>query len=92
MARSRNKHTRRNKPKRRFYKRKGLWIFLLICVLAGLAGLKYADQRLEPYRQRAEISVTGETVGGTAFEGSDEIDLFLSGKKLRDLLDELFGA
>lgn len=55
MARSRRRRTRRNKPKRRFYKRKGLWIFLLLCVLGGLAGLKYVDHRLEPYRERAKI-------------------------------------
>ena len=44
-----------NKSKRRFYKRKGLWIFLLICVLIGVGGLMYVDHRLEPYRERSTI-------------------------------------
>ena len=40
--------------------------------------------------QVAEISLTGETVDETEFEGSDELNLILRGKALRQLLDELF--
>ncbi|NNM28111.1 MAG: penicillin-binding protein, partial [Akkermansiaceae bacterium] len=39
--------------KKRLYQRKGLWIFLAICVLAGLGGLWWADQKLEPFRERS---------------------------------------
>ncbi len=55
MVRSRRRRTRNNNPKRRFYKRKGLWIFLLICVLIGVGGLMYLDHRMDPYRDRAKI-------------------------------------
>jgi hypothetical protein len=35
------------------------------------------------------VSLTGETLDGTALEGTDAVDAFFSGKALRDLLDEL---
>src|SRR3954452_21670488 len=37
----------------------------------------------------AEVSLSGRTIGGQLFEGSDEVDLFLSGEALRDLLNQL---
>jgi membrane carboxypeptidase/penicillin-binding protein len=42
-----------NRRKRRFYKRKGLWIFFMLCVIAGLVGLKIAREKLQPYKDQA---------------------------------------
>jgi hypothetical protein len=39
--------------------------------------------------QQLAVSLTGETYDGTAVEGTDGVDMFFSGKALRDLLDEL---
>ena len=39
--------------------------------------------------QQLSVSLTGETLDGTALEGTDAVDAFFSGKALRDLLDEL---
>ena len=50
-----------------------------------------ADGVLDSTRQTVEVALTGETLDDQLFEGSDELNLFLSGKALRDLLDELFG-
>ncbi len=47
------KQKKKNRRKRRFYKRKRLWIFLLLCVLAGLVGLRVANDRLQPYKEQA---------------------------------------
>ena len=38
------------------------------------------------------VSLTGETTNGTNFLGTDTLDLFLSGRALRDLLEELAAA
>ncbi len=35
------------------------------------------------------VSLTGQTTDGAAFEGIDSVEMFFSGKALRDLLDEL---
>jgi hypothetical protein len=47
------------------------------------------DDVLDSTRQEAAVTLTGETTDGLMLEGSDELNLFLSGKKLRDLLDKL---
>jgi hypothetical protein len=47
------------------------------------------DGVLDSNHQEATISLTGLTTDGGEFEGSDTIDLFLSGRHLRDLLAEL---
>jgi hypothetical protein len=48
------------------------------------------DGTLDSTNQEAEVSVTGETLTDQAFQGFDELNLFLKGKSLRDLLEELF--
>ena len=40
-------------------------------------------------RQTAAISLSGESTGGEGIVGTDDVDLFFSGKALRNLLDEL---
>ncbi len=47
------KQKKKNRRKRRFYKRKRLWIFLLLCMLAGVVGLREANERLQPYKEQA---------------------------------------
>ena len=47
------KEKTKNRRKRRFYKRKGLWIFLLLCMAAGVIGLKIAEKKLDPYKEQA---------------------------------------
>jgi hypothetical protein len=42
-------------------------------------------------RQTASLSLTGTTVGGKTFAGSDDADLFLAGKSLQDFLATLGG-
>ena len=49
-----------------------------------------ADGVLDSKRQMAEVSLTGKTVTDEAFEGFDDMDLFLSRRALRNLLEELF--
>ena len=48
------------------------------------------DGILDSTRQEATESLTGETTDGTQFLGSGEVDLFFSGRALRDLLDQRF--
>jgi uncharacterized delta-60 repeat protein len=50
------------------------------------------DGVLDSNNQTAEVSLTGFTTDDTAFAGSDSLDLSLSGRALRDLLDELAAA
>jgi hypothetical protein len=50
------------------------------------------DGALDSNGQSAAVSLTGETVGDECFEGFDDVDLFLSGKNLRDLLEDLAEA
>ena len=40
----------------------------------------------------ASVSLTGETVDHVLIEGFDNLDLFLAGKSLRTLLDQLAAA
>ncbi len=40
-------------------------------------------------RQQFAVSLIGETMDGESFEGTDALDVFFSGKALRDLLEEL---
>lgn len=47
------------------------------------------DGILDSTRQAAQIELTGETLEDELFRGSDAITLFLSGKSLRTLLDQL---
>jgi hypothetical protein len=47
------------------------------------------DGILDSSRQALAVSLFGETVNGEEIVGTDEVDLFFSGKALRDLLDEL---
>ena len=50
------------------------------------------DGILDSSKQEAEVSLTGETVDSVLIEGFDTLDLFLSGKNLRALLEELASA
>jgi hypothetical protein len=50
------------------------------------------DGILDSTRQTATVSLIGETLDGELFQGDDDVSLFLSGKSLRQLLDELFGS
>jgi hypothetical protein len=50
-----------------------------------------ADGILDSTRQTAQVEVTGQTLDEALFSGSDNINLFLAGRSLRNLLDELFG-
>jgi hypothetical protein len=47
------------------------------------------DGILDSNHQKAEVTLTGETLDNLSIKGSDSMDLFLSGKALRELLDEL---
>jgi len=47
--------------------------------------------RFDTVNSTAEVAVTGQTINDVHFSGSDDINLFLSGRALRNLLDELFG-
>jgi hypothetical protein len=51
-----------------------------------------ADGVLDSSHQEATIGLTGSTTDDQLFEGSDTIDLFLSGKALRQTLDSLAAA
>lgn len=49
-----------------------------------------ADGMLDSSQQLTKASLFGKTLNGDALNGSDELNLFLSGRQLRDLLDDLF--
>lgn len=51
-----------------------------------------ADGVLDSNHQEATIALTGSTSGDEQFEGSDTLDLFLSGKALRQMLDQMASA
>jgi hypothetical protein len=51
-----------------------------------------ADGVLDSNHQTASVSLSGETVDNVMIEGFDELDLFLSGKSLRELLEDLAEA
>jgi hypothetical protein len=48
------------------------------------------DGILDSTRQEATVSLSGETTDETQFLGSGDVDLFFSGRALRNLLDQLF--
>jgi hypothetical protein len=48
------------------------------------------DGVLDSTHQTYSASLSGETVTDELFEGFDELDLFLSGRRLREVLDDLF--
>jgi hypothetical protein len=50
-----------------------------------------ADGILDSTRQSAQVEVTGQTLDDALFSGFDNINLFLSGRSLRNLLSNLFG-
>lgn len=50
------------------------------------------DGMLDSNHQLFDVKLTGATTADEFFEGADELDLFFSGKALRDLLDELAEA
>jgi hypothetical protein len=50
-----------------------------------------ADGVLDSSHQLAEASLFAKTLEGDGLVGSDDLNLFLSGRQLRDLLDALFG-
>jgi hypothetical protein len=50
------------------------------------------DGVLDSNHQTASVSLTGETTDHVFVEGFDELDLFLSGKALRTLLEQLAAA
>jgi hypothetical protein len=47
---------------------------------------------LDSISQVAHVELTGATVDGVLIERSDQVTLFLAGRSLRRLLDELFGG
>jgi hypothetical protein len=50
------------------------------------------DESLDSNHQQAQVSLTGQTVDDVFFAGFDQLDLFLSGKTLREMLAELAAA
>ncbi|HUT90132.1 MAG TPA: hypothetical protein VMY37_11590 [Thermoguttaceae bacterium] len=58
-------------------------------VYAQLLAEDLDDDVLDSNHQQFTASLTGKTTNDEYFEGFDELDLFLSGRKLRDLLDDL---
>ncbi len=50
------------------------------------------DGVLHSNRQTAAVSLTGQTAANEYFEGFDDVDLFLSGKRLREFLEDLMAA
>ena len=50
------------------------------------------DGTLNSSRRTAAVSLTGQTATDEYFAGFDEVDLFLSGRNLRDFLDRLASA
>lgn len=49
------------------------------------------DGVLDTTQQTASVSLAGALAGGYLFTGTTSLDLSLTGRQLRDLLDELFG-
>jgi hypothetical protein len=54
-----------------------------------VAGDLNGDGILDSSHKMAAVSLTGLTATDEYFAGFDEVDLFLSGKNLRDFLDRL---
>jgi hypothetical protein len=57
-----------------------------------LAGDLDGDGVLDSTRQAVSVSLTGETVDEILIEGSDELTMFLAGRELRAMLEELARA
>jgi hypothetical protein len=51
-----------------------------------------ADGVLDSTQQEAAVNLTGQTTDGVGIEGSDTVDVFLSGKALRQMLSEMAAA
>ncbi len=51
-----------------------------------------ADGVLDSNQQEAQVSLTGDTTSDALFVGTDQMDLFLTGKALRQTLDQLAAA
>ncbi|MHB8900342.1 MAG: LamG-like jellyroll fold domain-containing protein [Thermoguttaceae bacterium] len=49
-----------------------------------------ADGVLDSTRQLAEVTLNGQTTDNLSFLGADQLNLFLAGKQLRTLLDQLY--
>ena len=47
------------------------------------------DGVFDSTKREAQATLTGATVDELLFQGADSVDLFLSGKALRDLLEDL---
>ncbi|HBF16002.1 MAG TPA: hypothetical protein DDW37_00085, partial [Verrucomicrobiales bacterium] len=45
--------TRNKRAKRRFFKRKGFWLFCLSCLIACGFAARFGDRKLDPYREIA---------------------------------------
>jgi len=50
------------------------------------------DGVLDSTRQETSVALTGEAVDRVLMEGSDDLNLFLAGKNLRNLLEDLVQA
>jgi hypothetical protein len=57
-----------------------------------LAGDLDGDGVLDSTRQAVSVSLTGETIDEILIEGSDELTMFLAGRELRAMLEELARA
>jgi ELWxxDGT repeat protein len=64
----------------------------LSALYAAMLAEDMEDGTLNSTRQQAIVELTGEMQDGTLFDGSDEMNLFLAGKSLRTLLDQLAAA
>jgi hypothetical protein len=47
------------------------------------------DGVLDDNHQSVEVTLTGETTDGTTIQGTDVLDAFFAGRKLKDLLDSI---
>jgi hypothetical protein len=57
--------------------------------LAGVYKDLLAEDDGDDTRQTTSVSLSGETIDGEEIIGTDEVDLFFSGRALRELLDSL---
>ena len=60
----------------------------VLLLRADMDGLPVKEQTGLPFASK----VVGKTLDGDDLVGSDELNLFLSGRQLRDLLDAVFGG
>jgi hypothetical protein len=59
-------------------------------IYADLLEVDYEEGGLDSTTQAAQVELTGQTLDDALFSGSDSINLFLAGRSLRNLLDDLF--